>query len=240
MRDLLDFTGKTVVVTGGSTGIGNGIARAFRDHGAKLIVTASRERAAYDTDMDGMDYHQVDIADDDAMRAFAAKVPTLDVLVNSVGTVVYKRKEFQMPTFRHVVDVNLNGVMHACVLFHDKLLASKGNIVNIASVASFRPTRGNPAYSASKGGLALLTKSLADAWGPEGIRVNGLAPGFVATKITAVSYDNPEINEGIINTTPLRRWGTPEEMGQVALFLASDMASFMTGHTIPVDGGQSL
>ncbi|MFZ5835706.1 MAG: SDR family NAD(P)-dependent oxidoreductase [Pseudomonadota bacterium] len=240
MRDLLDFTGKTVVVTGGSTGIGNGIARAFRDHGAKLIVTASRERAAYDTDMDGMDYHQVDIADDDAMRAFAAKVPALDVLVNSVGTVVYKRKEFQMPTFRHVVDVNLNGVMHACVLFHDKLLASKGNIVNIASVASFRPTRGNPAYSASKGGLALLTKSLADAWGPEGIRVNGLAPGFVATKITAVSYDNPEINEGIINTTPLRRWGTPEEMGQVALFLASDMASFMTGHTIPVDGGQSL
>jgi len=138
------------------------------------------------------------------------------------------------------VDVNLNGVMHACVLFHDKLLATKGNIVNIASVASFRPTRGNPAYSASKGGLALLTKSLADAWGPEGIRVNGLAPGFVATKITAVSYDNPEINEGIINTTPLRRWGTPEEMGQVALFLASDMASFMTGHTIPVDGGQSL
>jgi len=240
MRDLLDFTGKTVVVTGGSTGIGNGIARAFRDHGAKLIVTASRERAAYDTDMDGMDYHQVDISDDDAMRAFAAKVPSLDVLVNSVGTVAYKRKEFQMPTFRHVVDVNLNGVMHACVLFHDKLLASKGNIVNIASVASFRPTRGNPAYSASKGGLALLTKSLADAWGPEGIRVNGLAPGFVATKITAVSYDNPEINEGIINTTPLRRWGTPEEMGQVALFLASDMASFMTGHTIPVDGGQSL
>ncbi len=240
MCDLLDFTGKTVVVTGGSTGIGNGIARTFRDHGAKLIVTASRERAAYDTDMDGMDYHQVDIADDDAMRAFAASVPALDVLVNSVGTVVYKRKEFQMPTFRHVVDVNLNGVMHACVLFHDKLLASKGNIVNIASVASFRPTRGNPAYSASKGGLALLTKSLADAWGPEGIRVNGLAPGFVATKITAVSYDNPEINEGIINTTPLRRWGTPEEMGQVALFLASDMASFMTGHTIPVDGGQSL
>jgi 3-oxoacyl-[acyl-carrier protein] reductase len=240
MHNLLDFTGKTVVVTGGSTGIGNGIARAFRDHGAKLIVTASRERSAYDTDMDGMDYHQVDISDDDAMRAFAAKVPSLDVLVNSVGTVVYKRKEFQMPTFRHVVDVNLNGVMHACVLFHDKLLAAKGNIVNIASVASFRPTRGNPAYSASKGGLALLTKSLADAWGPEGIRVNGLAPGFVATKITAVSYDNPEINEGIINTTPLRRWGTPEEMGQVALFLASDMASFMTGHTIPVDGGQSL
>ncbi len=240
MRDLLDFTGKTVVVTGGSTGIGNGIARAFREHGAKLIITASRERAAYDTDMDGMDYHQVDIANDDAMQAFAAQVPSLHVLVNSVGTVVYKRKEFQMPTFRHVVDVNLNGVMHACVLFHDKLLATGGNIVNIASVASFRPTRGNPAYSASKGGLALLTKSLADAWGPEGIRVNGLAPGFVATKITAVSYDNPEINEGIINTTPLRRWGTPEEMGQVALFLASGMASFMTGHTIPVDGGQSL
>lgn len=240
MRDLLDFSGKTVVVTGGSTGIGNGIARAFRDRGAKLIITASRDRSAYDSDMDGMDYHQVDISDDDAMRAFAAKVPSLDVLVNSVGTVVYKRKEFQMPTFRHVVDVNLNGVMHACVLFHDKLLASQGNIVNIASVASFRPTRGNPAYSASKGGLAMLTKSLADAWGPEGIRVNGLAPGFVATKITAVSYDNPEIYEGIINTTPLRRWGTPEEMGQVALFLASDMASFMTGHTIPVDGGQSL
>jgi len=240
MRDLLDFTGKTVVVTGGSTGIGNGIARAFRDHGAKLIVTASRERAAYDTDMTDMDYHQVDIADDDAMRAFAARVTVIDVLVNSVGAVAYKRAEYQMDTFRKVMDVNLNGVMHACTLFHDKLLARKGNIVNVTSTASFRPTPGNPAYSASKGALALLTKTLAAAWGAEGIRVNGLAPGFVETKMTRVSRDNPQIYQGSLRATPLRRWGTPEEMGQVALFLASDMASYMTGHTIPVDGGSSL
>lgn len=240
MQDLLDFTGKTVVVTGGSTGIGNGIARAFRDHGAHLIITASRARDAYDTDMDGMDYHQVDITDDGAMRAFAEKVPALHVLVNSTGTVAYKRQEYQMETFRKVMDVNLNGVMHACILFHDKLRAVKGNIINIASIASFGPTPGNPAYSASKGGIRLLTKSLADAWGPEGIRVNGLAPGFVESKLTKVSRDNPQVYEVSVRATPLRRWGTPEEMGNVALFLASDMASYMTGHTIPVDGGYGL
>ena len=240
MRDLLDFTGKTVVVTGGSTGIGNGVARAFRERGAKLIVTASRPRATYDTDLEGMEYHQVDIADDDAMRAFAAKVPVLHVLVNSVGAVFYRRQEYRIDTFRKVLDVNLTGVMHACVLFHEKLKTVQGNIINIASIASFGPTPGNPGYSASKGGVALLTKSLATAWGPEGIRVNGLAPGFVATKMTMVSHENPQISEGIVQDTPLRRWGTPEEMGQVALFLASDMASFMTGHTIPVDGGYGL
>lgn len=240
MRDLLDFTGKTVIVTGGSTGIGNGIARAFREHGARLIVTASRERAAYDTDMQGMQYHQVDIANDADMRAFAAAVPELHVLVNSVGAVAYKRQEFQMDTFRKVMDVNLNGVMHACTLFFDRLRATRGNIVNIASTASFRSSRGNPAYSASKGGVALLTKSLADAWGPEGIRVNGLAPGFVESKMTRVSRDNPQIYQASVAATPLRRWGTPEEMGQVALFLGSDMASYMTGHTIVVDGGSSL
>lgn len=240
MQDLLDFTGKTVVVTGGSTGIGNGIARAFRDRGAKLIVTASRPHATYDTDMEGMEYHQVDIADDDAMRAFAEKVPGLHVLINSAGAVFYRRQEYRIDTFRKVLDVNLTGVMHACVLFHDKLKAVQGNIINIASVASFGPTPGNPGYSASKGGVALLTKSLATAWGPEGVRVNGLAPGFVATRMTTVSHENPQISEGIVRDTPLRRWGTPEEMGQVALFLASGMASFMTGHTIPVDGGYGL
>jgi len=240
MRDLLDFTGKTVVVTGGSTGIGNGIARTFRDRGAKLIVTASRPRAAYDSDMEGMEYHQVDIADDAAMRDFASKVPELHVLVNSVGAVFYKRQEYQIETFRKVIDVNLNGVMHACTLFYERLVASKGNIVNIASTASFRPSRGNPGYSASKGGIALLTKSLAEAWGPSGVRVNGLAPGFVESKMTRVSRDNPQIYEGSVAATPLRRWGTPEEMGQVALFLASDMASYMTGHTVIVDGGLSL
>lgn len=240
MRDLLDFTGKTIVVTGGSTGIGNGIARAFRERGGRLIITASRPRDAYDTDMQDMEYHQVDITDDAAMRAFAARVPSLDVLVNSTGTVAYKRQEYQMETFRKVMDVNLNGVMHSCVLFHDKLLASKGNIINIASIASFGPSPGNPAYSASKGGVALLTKSLADAWGPEGIRVNGLAPGFVESKLTTISRETPKVYEVTINATPLRRWGTPEEMGQVALFLASGMASYMTGHTIPVDGGYGL
>ena len=240
MADLLDFSGKTVLVTGGSTGIGNGIARAFRDHGADVIVTASQPFDSYDSDMARMRYHQVDIADDAAMRALAEQVPVLDVLVNAVGTVVYKHKEFEIDTFRRVLDINLTGIMHACALFHDKLAAQRGNIVNVTSVASFRPTRGTPAYSASKGGLGQLTQTLAQAWGPDGIRVNALAPGFVDTKITKISRDNPKIYEASLRSTPLGRWGTPEDMGHVALFLASEMAAYMTGHTIPVDGGSGL
>jgi 3-oxoacyl-[acyl-carrier protein] reductase len=145
-----------------------------------------------------------------------------------------------MDGWRHVIDVNLNGVMRCCLRFHDLLAASQGSIIQVASMASFHATRGNPAYSASKGGLRTLTMTLAEAWARDGIRVNAIAPGFVESKLTRVSRDNPAIYEASVKNTPLGRWGEPEEMGGVCLFLASTLASYVTGVTIPVDGGAGL
>ena len=120
------------------------------------------------------------------------------------------------------------------------LVESKGCIVNVTSVASFRSTPGNPAYSASKGGGLTLTRTLANAWGRAGVRVNAILPGLVDTKLTKVTRDNPELYEASIKRTPLRRWGTPEEMGGIALFLASPLAGFVTGEGIVADGGANV
>lgn len=240
----LDFTGQRVLVIGGSSGIGNGIAQSFREAGANVAITGTREVAAYageaGSNLDGLDYHTLDIVQDAAVAVFASGFGPLNVLVNAVGTVAYGRKEFEIETFRRVMDVNLTGVMNACVCFKPALAGARGSIINIASLASFFSTRNNPAYSASKGGMAILTKTLADNWGRDGIRVNGIAPGFVESKLTRVSRDNPAIYEGSLRKTPLGRWGTPQDMGGAALFLASPLASFITGQTICVDGGLSL
>ncbi len=237
----IDFTGKVALVTGGSTGIGNGIARVFRDAGAEVHITGTKPHAGdYDSDMKGMNYYQLDVADDQAVDDFQPKLQRLDTLINSVGTVAYKKAEFDMPGWRQVMDVNITGVMHCCTKFRPLLATSKGSIVIVSSMASFHATRGNPAYSASKGGLRTLTMTLAEAWAKDGIRVNAVAPGFVDTKLTKVTRDNPALYEASVKNTPLGRWGAPEEMGTAALFLASTMASYITGAMIPVDGGAGL
>jgi 3-oxoacyl-[acyl-carrier protein] reductase len=245
----LDFSGKSVVVIGGSAGIGHGIAQAFRDAGASVVLTGTREADAYDSDFAGMTYRRLNAADDAAAKAFAASTERCDVLVNALGTVVYGRKEFEIDTFRQVMDVNLNAVMHISTLFRDKLAVAQdesgpirlgGAIINVGSMASFFATRNNPAYSASKGALVTLTKTLAENWARYGIRVNAIAPGLVATKITKVSWDNPEIYQATVQRTPLRRWGTPEDMAGPALFLASPLSGFVTGQIILIDGGMGL
>ena len=238
----IDFKGQTVLVTGGSSGIGNGIARTFRDHGAAVHITGTREsasdyRSEYGSEMTGLTYHQLDVSDDKAVQEFDPAFDRLDVLVNSVGAVQYKRREFQIDVFRNVLDVNLIGVMACCVKFHDLLADSKGSIIIIGSTGSFHAVPFQPAYSASKGALVTLIKSLAVAWARDGIRVNGIAPGPVKTKMTKISHQNPEIDRRTQESVPLGRWGAPEEMGGPALFLASPLASYITGLMIPVDGG---
>lgn len=242
--DIIDFTGATVLVTGGTAGIGNGMARAFLEQGATVHVTGTRPSATDYADLDGSDltnllYHQLDVADSEAVAAFAPGLDRLDVLVNNAGAVVFGKKEFELDTFRGVVDVNLNGLMAVCVRFRDALAAAGGSIVNIASVAAFRATPFNPAYSASKGAVRSLTSSLAVAWGPRGVRVNGVAPGYVATRLTGPMQD-PTLRSASIDRTPLGRWGTPEDMAAAVLFLASPMASYITGQVLIVDGGMSL
>ncbi|MEK9775044.1 MAG: SDR family oxidoreductase [Quisquiliibacterium sp.] len=243
--DSLDFSGKTVLVVGGSSGIGNGIAQAFRAHGAQVHVWGTRASAAdYDpkqgSDLEGLIYRQLDVADFDAIAACEPGFDRLDVLVLCQGMVIYKRGEFRIDGFRKVIDVNLNSLMACAEKFHPMLTAARGALITVSSTAAFHATVGNPGYNASKTGVLGLTRTLAQAWAPDGIRVNGIAPGFVATKMTRVTTDNPQRLQAAIDRIPVGRLGTPGDMAGVALFLASPLSSYVIGQTIPVDGGLIL
>ncbi len=245
MKNPLDFTGKRVLVVGGSSGIGNGIAHAFLDAGADVHVWGTRSAAAdyagdEGSDLTGLTYAQMDVSDFDAIDAYTPPFDSLDVLVLSQGTVLYKRAEFKMPGFQQVMDVNLGSLMACAGKFHDMLAAAKGSLITISSTAGYHATRGNPAYAASKTGAIGLTKTLGEAWAGDGIRVNGIAPGLVDTKLTKVTTENPKRLEASLRGIPLGRLGKPSDMAGVALFLASPLSAYVVGQTIPVDGGLIL
>lgn len=244
MSDL-DFTGQTVLVVGGSSGIGNGIAHGFARRGAQVHVWGTRKTAAdYDgvegSDLSGLTYACVDVSDRAAIAAEAPRLAACDVLVLCQGTVVYRRGEFAPEGWDHVMAVNLDSLMDCSNAFHDRLAAARGAIVIVSSVSGFQSNRGNPAYAASKAGAVSLTKTLGEAWARDGIRVNGLAPGLVATKLTAVTTEHPDRLAGALRAIPAGRMGTPQDMAGAALFLASPLAAYVNGQTLIVDGGLSL
>ncbi len=241
----LDFTGKTVCIIGGSSGIGNATAQAFRGCGAEVHVTGTRTGendydAADGSDLAGLTYHQLDAADDAAIIALRQKFEQMDVLICSQGMVLYKRAEFEPENFAKVVQVNLNSLMTCAGQFYDLLKAAKGSLIIISSTAAFHATVGNPGYNASKAGAAGLTRTLGKAWAPEGIRVNGIAPGLIATKMTKVTTDNPKRREATIGSIPLGRIGDPDDMAGLSLFLASPLSNYVVGQTIIADGGLLL
>ena len=237
-----DFTGKTVLVTGGSTGIGNAAARMFRAAGARVIVTGTRANAAEyagsDGDLAGLEYHRLDQGDRDAVAAFDPGVARLDALVIAGAKVAYRRQEFETDIFADVLATNLIGPMQLATKFRT-MLAGQGSITLIGSVASFRGTIGQPAYSASKGGLLTLTKTLAQAFARDGIRVNLVAPGLVRSKMTAVTWQNPDRLVATEQQVPLARIGEPDDIAGAIMFLASPLASYITGTSLVIDGGLS-
>lgn len=240
-----DFSGKRVLVVGGSSGIGNGIAHAFRARGADVHVWGTRASAAdYDAeegcDLAGLGYSSVDVADPDAIAAAPAPFAGLDILILCQGTVVYRRGEFEREGWDRVMAVNLDSLMHIARKFKAQLADAQGSLIIVSSISGLKANIGNPAYAASKAGAISLTKSLAQAWAPEGIRVNGLAPGLVDTKLTKVTTDSPERLAAALARIPQRRMGLPADMAGAAIFLASPLASYVTGHTLVVDGGLSL
>ena len=244
MNDPLDFSGRTVLVVGGSSGIGNGIAQAFRAQGAETQVWGTRASAAdYDgeegCDLTGLAYVQVDV-EDPANVAAAPGLPRLDVLVLSQGTVIYRRGEFEPAGFAKVIDVNLNSMMACAMKFREQLAAAEGSLITVSSTSAFHATRGNPAYTASKAGVVALTRTLGQAWAGDGIRVNGIAPGLVDTKLTKVTVDDPRRLAGALASIPLKRLGQPADMAGAALFLASPLAAYVVGQTLVVDGGLTL
>lgn len=245
MRDDTDFTGRVVLVVGGSSGIGNGIAHAFRDRGARVAVWGTRAFAAdyagvEGSELDGLYYACVDVGDPDEIEAAAAPFETLDVLVLCQGTVLYRRAEFERRGWDRVMSVNLDSLMGCARKFQRQLAQARGSLIIVSSISGLRANIGNPAYAASKAGAINLTKSLGQAWAAEGIRVNGLAPGLVDTKLTRVTTAHPRRRSDALASIPQRRMGTPADLAGAAIFLASPLAAYVTGHTLVVDGGLSL
>jgi NAD(P)-dependent dehydrogenase (short-subunit alcohol dehydrogenase family) len=167
------------------------------------------------------------------------ELPELDVVVNAAG-IIRREDEFDPDIFAQVIDINLNGTMRICTAARAALAKRNGSIINIASMLSYFGGGNVPAYSSSKGGVAQLTKSLAIAYASDAIRVNALAPGWIATPLTKGLRDDPARNNAILARTPLKRWGAPEDLVEPALFLAGAGASFITGTILNVDGGYAI
>ncbi len=236
----MDLNGKRAFVTGGAGGIGGAISRTLRDAGAEVTATVLNEdeaaRAAADASLAGIALVVLDIRSDPAVIAAAQAQEPTDILVNCAGTTMRGPAAFGEDGFDLVVDINLNGSMRCARAFHPTLAQRQGCIINIASVMSTFGSGTAPGYAASKGGVVQLTKSLAIAWAPDNIRVNAIAPGWIVTPLTDAQIDDA-LRQRVIARTPMARWGDPQFIGDAALFLSSSRASFITGITLPVDGG---
>lgn len=227
-----------MLVVGGTSGIGAGIARGFLSEGAQLIVTGATaaEAEAARVSLEGAQTSVLDVRDAEAVQRTVGDLRSLDHLVYAAG-VIRRGEEHDPKVFDMVLDINLNGAMRVAAAARPILARGTGTILNIASMLSFFGGALVPGYSASKGGIVQLTKSLALAYAADGFRVNALAPGWIATLLTQALREDPARSAAILSRTALRRWGEPQDIAGAAVFLASPLAAFITGVVLPVDGG---
>ncbi len=241
-----DFKGARVLVTGGTSGIGHGIATAFRDAGASVTITGTRDSAAdyEDVDLAGFEYRQLQLQDQEAIGELGAGLEGLDILVNNAGGSMPAGDEWTPEGFEASVQVNLLSAyrMAAACLEHLKASELPGGacVVGVGSLTSFFANELVPGYGAAKAGIVQMAKSLGLSWAPHGIRANAIAPGYIESRLTGPMQDIPEFNDPIMARTPMHRWGTPAEIAGATLFLCSEQASFITGQTLTIDGGYTL
>ncbi len=249
MTDLFDLTGCTAIVTGGSRGLGRGMAEGLAEAGAKVLILASGDsvhKAAEEMRQEGLDVSgmRCDLFDREQVKAvFTEAVDTLggrlDILVNNAG--VQRRhpaEEFPLEDWDSVIQVNLNAVFQLCQLAGQVMLRQgRGKIINMASMLSFFGGFTVPAYAASKGGVAQLTRALTNEWAGKGVCINAIAPGYMATEMNTALIQDENRNAEISARIPMHRWGTPADLKGVAVFLASHASDYLSGAIIPVDGG---
>lgn len=225
-----------VVVTGATSGIGLAIAEGFAAAGHTVVAVGLGDLPE---DRDSMTFLHLDVTDDAAVLDLLSDRPNLGILVNAAGMIL-RTEELRPEVFAKVIDVNLNGTMRCCAAARSSLAQNNGCILNIASMLSYFGGGLVPGYSASKGGVAQLTKSLAIAYAPDGIRVNALAPGWIATPMTQTLQDDPTRATPILSRTPMARWGNPADLVGPARFLTGPDSAFITGTILNVDGGYAI
>ena len=247
MTNPFDLTGKTAAVTGGGRGLGLGISTALLEAGADVIVFgragAPAELTAH-ADSLGRKVHFValDLADTGAIAATCAQVLAdhqVDILANNAGTQDrYPAVDFPLEAWDRVMDINLRAVFQLCQLFGRPMLErGDGKIVNLASLLSFQGGLTVPAYAASKGAVAQLTKALCNEWSSRGVNVNAIAPGYMATEMNTALLADPVRLASLSARIPAGRWGQPDDIGNVVVFLASHASRYIHGQVLAVDGG---
>jgi len=247
----MSLAGRVAVVTGASRGLGRAIALALAEAGADVALAARAKRDLEDTGAlvqragrralvaptDVASYAEVEALMGRAVR----ELGRLDIVVNNAGVAkVAPLAEMTPDDWRFMVDANLTGVFNGCRAAAPHLIAQKsGKVINVASVLGQVGLPGYTIYAATKGGVIALTRALGVEWARHGIQVNAIAPGWFATDMTDPAFSDPKINERLTRDIPMRRIGRPEEIGPLAVYLASDASAFMTGQTIFLDGGHS-
>lgn len=227
---------KIAIVTGGGSGIGLATAQRLLADGHEVFTLGLGEP---EQRVQGIHYQELDVTHNEAVNSFFARFERIDALVNAAGIIDHNR-EWELEGFNRVMDVNLSAVLRITNAALPGLKAARGAVVNFASMWGIFGSAKTPAYASSKAAISELTRCMAVAWATEGVRANAVAPGWILTNLSRQAFEDPVRSQGIMARIPMKAWGAPEDVANVIAFLVSENARYVTGTTLPVDGGYSI